>query len=109
MEYDSNLTKGTLSTIILKMLQGRTMYGYEIIRTVNEQTNGRFEWKEGSLYPALHRLENEKLITGEWQLNESGSRPRKYYLITAKGTKALVQKSEEWSEFAATVNSLLLA
>lgn len=107
MDTDSNLVKGTVDTIILKMLHSKAMYGYEIIRTVNELTDGRFAWKEGSLYPALHRLENDGMIAGEWRINE-GERPRKYYLITRKGLKALSSKTRQWTEFAETVNALLL-
>jgi len=108
MECDANLTKGTLDTIILKMLSVSTMYGYDIIRTVNEKTNGVFKWKEGSLYPALHRLENEGLISGEWMQND-GKRPRKYYAITHKGAKVLEKKTIQWTEFSTAVNALLLA
>ena len=91
MKYDSSLIKGSIDLIILKMLHNRTMYGYEIIRTVNDLTDGRFAWKEGSLYPALHRLEIEKLIAGEWQVND-GERPRRYYSLTRKGIKMLTVK-----------------
>ena len=106
MKYDNSLVKGSVDLILLKMLKTRTMYGYEIIRTVNDLTDGRFVWKEGSLYPALHRLEINKLIIGEWQVND-GERPRRYYILTRKGVKALTEKSEQWSDFSATVNSLL--
>ena len=106
MKYDNSLVKGSVDLILLKMLQKRTMYGYEIIRTVNDLTDGEFEWKEGSLYPALHRLEIDKLIIGEWQVND-GERPRRYYNLTRKGVKALTAKTEQWNNFSATVNSLL--
>jgi len=108
MKYDNSLIKGSIDLIVLKMLQNRAMYGYEIIRTVNDLTDGRFAWKEGSLYPALHRLEIDKLIAGEWQVKD-GERPRKYYALTRKGLKTLTVKTEQWSEFSATVNSILMA
>ena len=107
MEFSQELVKGTVVPIILKLLSERTMYGYEIIKVVNERTANAFEWKEGTLYPWLHRLENEGLIRGEW--NESGAgRPRKYYAINRKGLAALREKRAEWSSFAAAVNVLLL-
>ena len=106
MKYDNSLIKGSVDLILLKMLHKRTMYGYEIIRTVNDLTDGEFEWKEGSLYPALHRLEIDKLIIGEWQVKD-GERPRRYYKLTPKGVKALTAKTEQWNSFSATVNSLL--
>lgn len=108
MKYDSSLIKGSVDLIILHMLNKRAMYGYEIISTVNDLTDGRFTWKEGSLYPALHRLEINKLISGKWQVKD-GERPRKYYSLTSKGVKALAVKAEQWTEFAETVNSLLMA
>jgi DNA-binding PadR family transcriptional regulator len=84
------------------------MYGYEIIKVVNERTNKAFEWKEGTLYPCLHRLENSGLIQSEWSTAESGRR-RKYYSITRKGLSMLKDKTEEWSRFASAVNVLLMA
>jgi len=108
MEYDSNLIKGLIEPIVLKLLQAKTMYGYEIIKAVNEQTNGQFAWKEGSLYPALHRMEADGLIIGEWRI-EGEERPRKYYAVTKKGLKHLTAKQEEWRHFTQTVNAVLLA
>ncbi|MFA6714828.1 MAG: helix-turn-helix transcriptional regulator [Victivallaceae bacterium] len=108
MDYDNSLIKGSIDLIILKMLQNRSMYGYEIIRRVNDVTDGRFAWKEGSLYPALHRLEIDKLIVGEWQVKD-GERPRRYYTLTRKGMKILVVKIHQWNEFSVTVNSILMA
>lgn len=108
MDFDTNLIKGLVEPIVLRLLQQKTMYGYEIIREVNGQTNGRFAWKEGSLYPALHRMEADGLILGEWRL-QNEERPRKYYVITRKGLKHLVEKQEQWRGFSQTVNVLLLA
>ena len=57
MEFNSDLMKGSTAPIVLKLLSERQMYGYEIVKVVNERTGGRFQWKEGTLYPCLHRLE----------------------------------------------------
>ena len=62
MAVNSDLMRGVAEPVILKLLAERTMYGYEIIRLVNERTNGAFEWKEGTLYPCLHRLEEQGQI-----------------------------------------------
>ena len=62
---DSELLKGTLSLLILSLLQRRPMYGYEIVKTVCDETDGALEWKEGSLYPCLHKLERDGLVRSE--------------------------------------------
>ena len=105
--YSKELLKGTLEVIVLKLLaEHGKMYGYEIIKTVNERTEGRFQWKEGTLYPCLHRLESEGLIESEWQVSES-KRKRKYYHITKKGEVLLTDKVSEWGQFTDAVNQVL--
>lgn len=106
MGFSNELVKGTVVPIMLKLLNERSMYGYEIIRVVNERTDNAFQWKEGTLYPWLHRLEGEGAIHSEWSVSESGRR-RKYYRITRKGAALLEQKVTEWSAFSSTVNVLL--
>ena len=93
---DTELIKGTLSLLILSLLKRKAMYGYEIVSTVREDTNGAFEWKEGSLYPALHRLESSGLIRSRWE-GKPGSRRRKYYHLTPAGRAALDEKTRSWS------------
>ena len=100
--------RGVAEPIILSLLSNKKMYGYEIIKVVNEKTNNAFQWKEGTLYPCLHRLEAAKLIKSEWQIAENG-KPRKYYTLTNKGVNALAEKKEEWNLFAKSVNVLLSA
>lgn len=108
MDFDSNLTRSTVEPIILKLVAGKPMYGYEIIKVVNDRTKQAFEWKEGTLYPCLHRLESAGLIASEWNTSEQG-RERKYYSITRKGAALLKEKTSEWASFAAAVNAILLA
>ena len=72
MAFDSDLMRATAETIILRLLNERRMYGYEIIKIVNERTDGAFQWKEGTLYPCLHRLEGAGLIASEWQDGDAG-------------------------------------
>lgn len=108
MDYDANMLKGVVDPIILRLVSERSMYGYEIIKVINERTKGDFEWKEGTLYPCLHRLEGAGLITSEWQEADSG-RQRKYYAITRKGAATLKEKTAQWASFTASVNAVLLA
>jgi DNA-binding PadR family transcriptional regulator len=107
MEFNPDLIKGTVVPIVLKLLDERAMYGYEIIKIVNERTDNAFAWKEGTLYPWLHRLERDGLIRGEWQVAPSGRR-RKYYALTRRGRAAMVSRVEEWRALSAAVNALLL-
>ena len=81
MDIESDLTRSVIRPIMLSLLAERPMYGYEIIRVVNERSGNEFQWKEGTLYPCLHRLEAARLISSEWQVAENGQR-RKYYTVT---------------------------
>jgi DNA-binding PadR family transcriptional regulator len=107
MDFDGNLMKGSTAPIVLRLLQERPMYGYEIVKLVNERTGGRLEWREGSLYPCLHRLEGRGYVRARWETAPSGKR-RKYYHITARGQAELADRVEEWRQFSASVNTLLL-
>ena len=107
MEYDRDLIRSVAGPIVLKLVDERAMYGYEIIKLVNERTDGKFEWKEGTLYPCLHRLEGAGLVKSKWVEQENG-RPRKYYHITRKGKSVLKKKVDEWNSFSEAVQSLFL-
>jgi transcriptional regulator len=103
---DTELLKGTLSLLILSLLTRTSMYGYEIAATVHRDTEGAFTWREGSLYPSLHKLQAEGLIAGEWEEKETG-RKRRYYHITAKGRAALREKVRAWKALCQAVNRIL--
>lgn len=103
---DTELLKGTLSLLILSLLSRKAMYGYEIAATVHRDTDGAFEWREGSLYPSLHKMETDGLIVGEWEEKETG-RKRRYYRITKEGKAALKDKVQSWRELCAAVNVIL--
>ena len=92
---DAELVKGTLALLILSLLSRKPMYGYEMATTVHAETDGAFEWKEGSLYPSLHKLERAGLIESEWQ-GEAGTRRRKYYRLKKSGTRALAEHRDQW-------------
>lgn len=106
MQFSSDLIRGVAEPIVLQLVAERPMYGYEIIKVVNERTGGAFEWKEGTLYPCLHRLEGAGLISSEWRDAETG-KPRKYYALTRKGRAVLKEKAAEWSSFSQAVDALL--
>jgi PadR family transcriptional regulator, regulatory protein PadR len=103
---DTELLKGTLSLLILSLLSRKAMYGYEIAATVHKDTDGAFTWREGSLYPSLHKMAADGLIVGEWEEKETG-RKRRYYQITKKGRAALAEKLQSWAELCSGVNRIL--
>ena len=103
---DTELLKGTLALLILSLLNRKAMYGYEIAATVHRDTNGAFTWREGSLYPSLHKMEAEGLIVGRWEEKETG-RKRRYYHITKKGREALRDKVQSWADLCEAVNRIL--
>ncbi len=102
---DSRLLWGTVEMLILEVVSAGQTYGYEITQQVFGLSDGYFELKEGSLYPALHRLERQKLLSSYW--SEIDGRRRKYYKLTAAGRRALGAKRDEWLQFAAGVNGVL--
>ena len=103
---DTELIKGTLSLIILTLLKRKPMYGYEILMTVKNETDSAFEWKAGSLYPSLHKLEKDGLVCAEWQ-GTPGSRRRKFYNITKAGEKILSGKIDSWQQISVSINKIL--
>jgi PadR family transcriptional regulator PadR len=106
MTYSSELIKGTLKTIVLKLLaDNKKMYGYEITQRVKELTLDKIQITEGSLYPTLHALEHDKLVTTETEY--IGKRVRKYYSLSPAGKAKTHEKVSELSEFMKTMVALL--
>jgi PadR family transcriptional regulator, regulatory protein PadR len=104
--YSSELIKGTLKTIILKLLsENDKMYGYEITQKVKELTDGKIQLTEGALYPTLHALEADGILTTK--AVNVGNRIRKYYTITKTGKKMAKEKVSEFREFMNTMVFLL--
>lgn len=104
---NKELLKGTLSTLILKLLsEHKRLYGYEITQLVKERSNEKILIKEGSLYPALHKLEADGLLTSEEVY--IGKRVRRYYKLTAPGKKATKVYIEELQGFLKTIEDLIL-
>ena len=106
MIFSSELLKGTLKTIVLKQLEnGGRMYGYEITQRVREATGDKILLTEGALYPTLHALEAEGLVTA--QTEYIGKRMRKYYSLSPKGTSAVETRISELADFMETMKFLL--
>lgn len=106
MKINKELLKGSTTVLILSILNRKDMYGYEMIKEINLLSKGIFSFKEGTLYPILHNLENANYIESYWDDSSSG-RKRKYYKITNDGKKLLLEKKSEWKLFSETVNNVL--
>jgi PadR family transcriptional regulator, regulatory protein PadR len=106
MSTNNPLFKGSLTTIILKLLsEGERMYGYEITRKVKELSGGNLQLTEGALYPALHRLEADGLVAVS--LEQVGNRQRKYYRLTQNGKRETKAKLAEVQAFIEQLQLLL--
>ncbi len=106
MIYSSELIKGTLKTIVLKLLaDNKRMYGYEITQKVKELTFDKIQITEGALYPTLHSLEDDGLVTVESEY--IGKRVRKYYSLSPKGKTKTTEKVNELADFMNTMKFLL--
>ncbi|AIM17188.1 PadR family transcriptional regulator [Bacillus sp. X1(2014)] len=93
---DKEIMKGSIDILLLSLVNKRDMYGYEIVKTLKENSNELYNMSEGTLYPALKRLENKGWLESYWGNSESGGR-RKYYRITQDGKKELDKKLKEWN------------
>jgi len=93
-----SLSRSCNEVLILSTLSSGPHHGYQLALEIEEKSGGAFQFKHGTLYPILHKLENDKLIQGEW-LEEEGRRKRKSYQLTAAGRRRLSQQVVEWSEF----------
>jgi PadR family transcriptional regulator, regulatory protein PadR len=103
---ERELKRGTLEMIILKLLEERQMYGYELITTLEQRGGPQFQLKEGTLYPVLYRQEDAGYIEARWETAERGV-PRKYYRLTESGANQLTMLISEWEEFSGAINRLL--
>ncbi len=104
--YSSELIKGTLKTIVLKLLaENKRMYGYEMTQKVKDLTKDKIQITEGALYPTLHALEAEGMLITETEF--IGKRVRKYYSLSPDGKKLTKQKVNEFSDFLDTMQFLL--
>ena len=103
-DYDGELLRGNTDILLLFLIErlGRT-YGYQLIKEVERRSGGFFRFKEGTVYPALHKLESEGLVRAQWD-TLSGGQDRRYYVITEKGEAALERRLAMWQSFAAAMS-----
>jgi PadR family transcriptional regulator PadR len=100
------LKRGSLELIVLHLLSLGEAYGYEIVTTLTERTNGGLEVTDGTLYPVLYRLERAGFVGVRWETPARGV-PRKYYRLTKSGQAELASLSHEWNAFASAMANLL--
>jgi transcriptional regulator len=102
----SDILSGTLALLVLKTLARGAMHGYGITLHIQRVSNEALRVEEGSLYPALHRMEQDGWIRAEWGVSENNRRAR-YYELTAKGRKQLAQEEKNWNELTQAVTNVL--
>lgn len=102
------LLQGTLDFLILKTLSWGSMHGFQLARWIQQATEEVLRIEEGTLYPALHRLDRKGLIVGEWGTSDRGRRA-KFYRLTPAGERVLRQEAREWSRFVAAVDKVVEA
>jgi transcriptional regulator len=104
----TDLLKGTLALLILRTLDLEPRHGVAIADRISQITQGTFQVKAGSLFPALHRLEQEGFIEGEWTMSDTGRRTRRYRL-TAAGRRQLAAEKRQWARIVLAVGQVLEA
>jgi transcriptional regulator len=100
------LPQGTLELLILQTIEVEAQHGWGISERINRRSDGALQVQQGSLYPALHRMERRDLISPEWRVSENG-RKAKYYKLTARGRKELRQQTEAWQRLTQAVALVL--
>jgi len=106
MPKQVELLQGTLDLLILKAISLGGLHGYGVLLRLEQLTGGRLQIQQGSLYPALYRLENQGLIASQWGESEN-KRKAKFYTLTAMGRKQLKVQADSWSRFSAVVAGVL--
>jgi len=103
--FNSELKKGSAELLVLSLLEVRPRHGYEIGKLIEQKSEKRIQFRIGSLYPVLCRLEDRALISGRW-VEKAGQRRRRYYRLTAAGRRFLVAQRSAWDEFVLTINHI---
>ena len=105
-EWSTEFKKGGVQLCIIALLSKGKKYGFQIIKELRERSDGYFDLKEGTLYPALHRLEKRGYLKSEW-VTEGDRPPRKYYVLTKSGKKILSSASSEWHKMVESMKNVL--
>ena len=103
--YLGELLRGNTDSLLLALFENSPMYGYRLIKEIEKRTDGNLRFRDGTIYPALHRLEQEELIKGEWVT--ANGMERRYYSLTEKGQAILVERKEQWRQFSTAVNRII--
>lgn len=109
-KFRKELVGSTTCTLVLSVLRESPQHGYQIAQIINERSDGALKWREGTIYPMLHRLEKQDLIKGQWQISNDrgpGSKPKRVYQLTDTGLQAFAEQKEEWGVFAQMMTKLL--
>src|SRR5215472_7671479 len=106
MAEPTNLLQGTLDMLILKAVSLGPLHGYGVLLRIQQISKDRLEIQQGSLYPALYRLEHQGLIASEWGESEN-KRKAKYYRLTAAGKRKLLTEAEKWNRMADVIAGIL--
>ncbi|GGF68516.1 putative DNA-binding protein YwzG [Paenibacillus albidus] len=105
MKVGKEMLKGSTGVMVLTLLLDKPLYGYELIKELEQRSQGVFRLKEGTLYPILHAMESERWVEAYWM--EVEGRKRKYYRILEEGKEKLKEKRAEWLLFKGAVDSVL--
>jgi transcriptional regulator len=106
IDQKAEVLRGTLDMLILKVVALGPIHGYAISQRIQQISNDLFQVQQGSLYPALHRLEDRGYLQAEWKVTETG-REAKFYLLTRKGRKQLEAEVRNWEQIAGAVALIL--
>lgn len=105
--YERQMKKGVLEILVLKLLNEKEQYGYQLISELRSRSGEYFALKEGTLYPILYRLEDDGLVTSRWSEPKGKEVSKKYYRITEKGADVLKEAAALWKSFSVKVNGIL--
>jgi PadR family transcriptional regulator, regulatory protein PadR len=103
--FNRELKKGSVEFLVLSLLEARARHGYEIGKLIEARSKGRIQFRIGSLYPILCRLEDRDLLSGRW-VEKAGRRRRRYYRLTVAGRRFLAAQRSAWDEFVLTINHI---
>lgn len=103
--FNRELKKGSVEFLVLSLLEARPRHGYEIGKLIEARSNGRIQFRIGSLYPILCRLEDRDLLSGRW-VEKAGQRRRRYFRLTVAGRRFLAAQRSAWDEFVLTINHI---
>ncbi len=103
--FNRELKKGSVEFLVLSLLEACPRHGYEIGKLIEARSKGRIQFRIGSLYPILCRLEDREMLSGRW-VEKAGRRRRRYYRLTVAGRRFLAAQRNSWDEFVLTINHI---